>query len=75
METTVLEVDFKYPVRLNACSAMASKQVSIYREESDGLFGYIGSNTGEVGGFLSESAVLNELRELGAQIRHICRLT
>ena len=53
METTVLEVDFKYPVRLNACSAMASKQVSVYRGESDGLFGYIGTNTGEVGGFLS----------------------
>ena len=54
---------------------MASQQVSVYREENDGLFGYIGTSTGEVGGFLSESAVLNELRELGAQIRHICRLT
>ena len=74
METPVLEVDFRHPVRLNACSHTASSRVSIYREEHDGLFGYIGSNTGEVGGFISESAVLNELRELGAQIRHICRL-
>lgn len=74
METTIMEVDFKHPVRLNACSPTVSSHVSVYRKETDGLFGYIGTNTGEVGGFLSESAVLTELREQGAQIRHICRL-
>ena len=74
MDTPVLEVDFKHPIPLNACSPTATSHVSVYREEIDGLFGYIGTNTGEVGGFLSESAVLAELRTLGAQIRHICRL-
>ena len=74
MYTPILEVDFKYPVRLNQCSPTATSHVSVFREELNGELGYIGSNTGEVVGFLTENAVLAELRSLGAQIHHICRL-
>ena len=74
MFTPIMEVNFKYPVKLNQCSPTATRQVSIYRTEFNGELSYIGDNTGEVGGFLTESAVLAELRALGAQIHHICRL-
>lgn len=74
METHILNIDFKYPIPLNACSPTVSNQVSVYRKEINGEFAYIGSNTGEVGGFLTETALISELMTLGAQIRHICRL-